>query len=168
MVQTINRRQFLRGDFRGNNASIRPPWALDEGDFIEMCTGCGDCISACPESILITSSGGFPSVDFNHGECTFCRSCVDSCQPGALKVTDTPWELLLNISESCLALKSIVCSVCAEQCEVRAIHFTPVIGGVSQPNIDSERCNGCGACVHSCPGASISFLYRHNQKEFIS
>jgi len=158
MVQSINRRQFLRGDLQGRRASLRPPWAINEADFVQLCTSCGDCISNCPESILIKADAGYPAIDFHSGECTFCQSCLYACDTGALKFSTNPWYLTLDINDSCLAKNSIVCSVCAEQCETSAIRFNPVVGGVSQPEIDMTLCIGCGACIRPCPNTSISLF----------
>lgn len=160
MNQSINRRQFLRGDLRGNKAPIRPPWSINEEHFIKNCVACGDCVTACPESILISNNDGYPFIDFQLGECTFCEDCVESCQSGALEIRTKPWSLVLNVNEDCLAKKSIVCSVCAEQCEARAIVFKPVLGDVPQLNINIDLCTGCGACIKNCPSVSISLLYK--------
>jgi len=158
MNQSINRRQFLRGDLLGHKAPIRPPWSMNEEHFIKHCTECSDCIAVCPESILVNNGDGYPYVDFQQGECTFCEACADSCQSGALDKHLKPWGLVLNVNNDCLAKNSIVCSVCAEQCEARAIIFKPVLGNVPQMNINRDLCNGCGACIKNCPTASISLL----------
>ena len=70
--QGISRAQFLRGDVGGKHRPFRPPWALDEYDFTETCTRCGECIKQCEEQILVEARGKFPVVDFRRGECTFC------------------------------------------------------------------------------------------------
>jgi len=166
MSQAINRRQFLSGDFQGKELPIMPPWALNEDDFEVHCTSCGDCIRHCPESILIIAGGGYPRVDFSQGECSFCQSCVDICQSGALVETAVPWELELIINKSCLAKKGVVCSVCAEQCDARALRFKATLGSVAQPSINIIECTGCGACIASCPSDSISLSYKNEGKEF--
>ncbi|MBF0446179.1 MAG: 4Fe-4S binding protein [Magnetococcales bacterium] len=45
---------------------------------------------------------------------------------------------------------------CRDQCEPRAISFNPVIGGLSPPILDSDLCNGCGACIAPCPSKAIN------------
>ncbi|MPN29793.1 hypothetical protein SDC9_177246 [bioreactor metagenome] len=79
----LSRRAFFRGRPRPRT-EMRPPWALAEGDFIDRCTRCNDCVSACPTHILLAGDGGYPTIDFRAGECTFCSDCVASCQPQAL------------------------------------------------------------------------------------
>ena len=45
---------------------------------------------------------------------------------------------------------------CGESCEVRAIRFRQVPGGVALPEIDDAACTGCGACLASCPTSAIA------------
>jgi len=65
------------------------------------------------------------------------------------------WQLSPSIKENCLALNRVVCRSCAEQCDQQAIRFRPAPGGVSRPELNSEQCNGCGACIAPCPVAAI-------------
>ncbi len=30
----------------------RPPWAIDESQFLTLCTRCGDCFKACPNGLI--------------------------------------------------------------------------------------------------------------------
>jgi MinD superfamily P-loop ATPase len=47
----------------------------------------------------------------------------------------------------CLAAASQVCTVCAERCGSRAaIRFAGLV-----PQIDVDRCTGCGECSAGCP-----------------
>lgn len=150
------RRAFLRGCF-GESASLRPPWAAAEPEFLDRCTRCDACIDACPEHILVRGSGGFPEVDFAGGGCTFCGACVNTCEPHALERTAAaPWALKASIAPSCLALSRFVCSACAERCEAHAIRFRPALGAAPTPAIDLDRCTGCGACVAVCPVSAIT------------
>lgn len=160
----ISRRQFLRGDLSGKRRAIRPPWARDEAAFAESCTRCGDCIVACPESILVLGAEGYPTVDFRRGDCSFCAECADRCTSGALrrpKGVTPPWTLRAEFGERCLNTRGVVCSSCAEYCEAGAIRIRPRVGGAGQPEIDPALCNGCGACYRPCPVEAIALNYRN-------
>jgi ferredoxin-type protein NapF len=68
----------------------------------------------------------------------------------------SPSEPKASIGAGCLALNRVVCSACAERCEVRAIRLRPAPGAVPAPVLDAATCTGCGACVAVCPVAAIS------------
>ena len=155
----INREQFLRGDWGGaRGRPIRPPWSVEEAQFLENCDRCSACIERCPENILI-SERGFPRVDFSRGECTFCDECVDACETGALSKPaeeSEPWKLTVSIADNCLAKNAVICRSCGEVCDERAISFTLRPGGVSIPEFDQAACSGCGACVRPCPVQAVA------------
>ena len=157
-MAAITRAQFLGADWSDRKRAIRPPWALAEQNFVERCNRCGECIPACPTGILSKGRGGFPQVGFTAGECTFCGKCVEACKPAALVRSGNcaPWEIVARIGESCLAFERVVCRSCGERCEQSAIRFRPALGGVSRPELNSQGCNGCGACVRVCPASAIS------------
>lgn len=71
----LSRRAFFHGRPRPK-AELRPPWALQEALFIDQCTRCNDCITTCPQRILIIGDGGYPTVDFSQGECILWRLCI--------------------------------------------------------------------------------------------
>lgn len=150
------RRSFLRGRPGTAGTPLRPPWALTETEFVERCTRCGDCVSACPTGLLQSASGNFPIADFAHAYCDFCARCVDACQPKALvRGAAPPWNLVAAIDDSCLARQDVVCRSCGEHCDAGAIRFPPRAGGVAQPVL-SDACTGCGECLPVCPTRSIS------------
>ena len=72
-----------------------------------------------------------------------------------VKKSDIPWYLILSIGPDCLARRGVVCSVCADQCDTRAIRFKPTIGSVALPETDQSLCSGCGACIQACPSKSM-------------
>jgi ferredoxin-type protein NapF len=137
---------------------LRPPWAIAEPAFLDCCTRCNACIEACSTDIVVSGDGGYPEVDFARGECTFCGDCVRACREGALRRSGTaaPWNTKAEIGAACLALKQVECRVCGESCPSGAIRFRPQARGVAAPLLDAQRCNGCGACVATCPAAAIT------------
>lgn len=150
-----DRRAFLRGRAE-NRAAFRPPWAIAKTDFVDACTACDACISACPEHVLIAGEGGYPHFDPSHGECVFCRQCVDACESGALDgARDQPWAIKADIADTCLARNGVTCFSCRDACGEAAIRFRPALGG-AHPDLDAALCTGCGACVGICPVSAIT------------
>ncbi len=57
--------------------------------YIEDCTGCGDCVPACPaEAISVVKSKVTVAPDV---ECSYCDACEDVCATGAI---DWPYEVV--------------------------------------------------------------------------
>lgn len=160
MQVSMTRRSLFRGRLTTQStAPMRPPWALNEAAFLDQCTGCDKCLSACDEGILHRGGGGYPEVNFKSGECTFCQVCVDVCADGALRLDANgaePWLYVAHIDEKCLSANAITCRVCGDRCDVRAIKFTLAVGGIALPVIDAKSCTGCGACVAPCPTNSVT------------
>jgi ferredoxin-type protein NapF len=156
----VSRRQFLRGDVRGRRAGIRPPWALPESAFTERCTRCDDCIAACPASLIIRGSGGYPEVDFGRAGCDFCGKCLAACKAGAFEAEPAgslvAWSHRAVVAARCLSAQGVVCRACGDHCEARAIRFRLAPAGRSFAQVDLGRCTGCGACVGVCPVQAVT------------
>lgn len=156
MLHTIERRQFLRGNFRTQPVSLLPPWSGPRAGFFDLCTRCGACLSACPNGILVAGDGGYPEVDFRRSECSFCGDCLRACQPRALSTrAATPWHLVPVVHDTCLAWRGIDCRRCSEMCAAGALRISLDAAGTALPVIDTASCSGCGACVAPCPVAAI-------------
>ena len=53
----------------------------------EECTGCGDCVVACPvEGVLVLENE--KAVVAKPDECIECNACVDECPSGAMTMSD--------------------------------------------------------------------------------
>ena len=158
----LARRRFLHGRTTTVQSAQRPPWALTESAFTDICTRCGDCLRACPTGLLQAGPGNYPVADFRQGHCTFCGDCSRACTPHAIAadLAQSPWDLRIVINDSCLTLQNVVCRTCGELCEAAAIRFTPRIGGVAVPQVDLDRCTGCGECLTPCPTQAISLAHR--------
>ncbi len=145
-----NRRALLKG----GHYEIRPPWAIELESFFETCSGCNECVEACPTGIIGKDRFGYPLLDFQKGACTFCEKCVEVCQTEALALSPQPWGYTATIKESCLSLQGTLCCLCGETCPSQAIIFKPQVGGIAPPKIN-DYCTGCGACLSACPVQAI-------------
>ena len=135
---------------------LRPPGAVDEPDFLRLCTRCTLCADACPHDAIVPApvrlraAAGTPAIEPHDAPCRMCADvpCVKACPTGALR-EDAPRVLGRAVigAQDCLAHQGSSCSVCVERC--------PVPGALrlerGRPVIDAARCTGCGVCQHVCP-----------------
>lgn len=158
----FSRRGFLTGR---QAPGFRPlPPGVDLAS-LAACSGCGDCVSACPQDILLVSEGRV-AIDFSLGECTFCSACSDACpEPVFAAIAPTAagqaaarpvMQHVAAISDACLARQGVTCMSCRDACPENAIRFAPRAGGPFLPVLDAGLCNGCGACIAPCPGDAIA------------
>ncbi len=152
-----SRRNFLRGKFSEADVVVmRPPGVAVRFD--ELCTECGKCAEACPESIIVTGKDRRRFLDFSRGSCTFCADCIEACPEDALDLASlSDWNWKAAIGDACLSLQGVTCRACEDACEPRAIRFRPAVGGKPEPNLDMAQCTGCGECSYSCPARAITF-----------
>ena len=156
MSASLSRTSLFGSAWDSKADPIRPPWSLPETAFTESCTVCGDCIAACPPSILLKGRAGYPVVDFSSGACDFCGACADACSESAFGPRDEPpWRLTAYFGDDCLSSRGITCRVCAEWCDAHAIRIRLAVGGRAHPQIDEAACTGCGACISVCPVKTI-------------
>ena len=153
----VSRRALFGGVWRGGVQPVRPPWTPSEAEFTDRCTGCGDCIAACPQKILVGGRAGYPVVDFSRGACDFCGACADSCPESLFADREnTPWKVKARVGADCLSARGVTCRVCAEWCDARAVGFRLDVGGRAYPEISGTACTGCGECVAVCPANAIA------------
>ncbi len=151
---------------------IRPPFAIEEFDFLIACNRCGDCIDACQYGVifpLASRLGGkvfaTPAMDLNNQACHLCEDwpCVQACETTALKSpfnkTNDESVIIDEISAKQLPEIAIV-SINVEAClpyngpECGACHVCPVENAMSwvmeKPSINTEYCIGCALCRDAC------------------
>lgn len=135
---------------------LRPPGAVDEAEFLRLCTRCDACFDACPHDALTRAPAraraarGTPVIDALEAPCRCCADvpCAAACPAGALRpdASRVMGRAVIG-AHDCLAYQGTSCSVCVEQC--------PAPGALrleaGRPVIDAARCTGCGVCQHVCP-----------------
>ena len=155
----VSRRQILRGKLSSYADESYPPWAIPAAQFIEQCTQCDACLTSCPQQIIKHNKAGFPVMDFTDASCTFCASCVDSCENNSLSalayIGTQPWSLKATIGQSCVNFHGGVCRICADACDANAISFRVSDVASAVPVIDTDSCTGCGQCYRHCPKRAI-------------
>lgn len=157
----ISRRGLLRGIFNAGQkaqqqiqqevyqrACARPPQAVAEPHFLQRCTGCGDCVRACPYG-LISLQEGKAQLSIEYCGCDLCGKCTDSCQTGALaREVRSDTELRPHFHRLCAQQQGKRCDFCRQACSTQAIAFDST---TRQMTLNSEHCNGCGECKIACP-----------------
>jgi len=131
---------------------LRPPGAVEESDFLERCTKCGDCLEVCPyEAIVHNSQDGTPVIFPEKSPCRLCEDlpCIDACETEALlpveSLRDIHLGLAVVIHQDCTAAHG--CNACVSQCPTQAISMNFSSFRVM---IDEQSCVGCGICQHIC------------------
>ena len=190
-VQLMDRRSFFKSSFSKladissehvlkkveHNAKgwIRPPFAINELDFLLNCSRCGECIKACPQQVIfelplhrgavVVST---PAMDIPNKACELCSDwpCVNACQDKALAFpTAQPKQVQQedpslspdNASENEGTIEPFPA---ANQCPPMAL-----------ARVDTSQCmpySGpeCGACRGSCPIENT--LIWHNEQPSIN
>lgn len=151
---------------------IRPPFALDEVEFLLTCTRCDECIDACPHDVIFglpISRGavvaGTPALNLLNQGCHLCENwpCVNICETGALIFPVQPESqdqlelqdqalvapqisVAVIETDQCLPYLGPECGVCKDSCPLDgALIFEGV-----RPTINPEVCVGCGLCREVC------------------
>ena len=157
-----SRRGILTGRWRKASNGIRPPWSGDESHFLTHCTRCDACINACENNILQRGAGGYPSVNFKNNECSFCYACAQAC-PNRYFLRATPGPGICSSPLGTRAwrisqLNAAAVRIAVSQWQLSFARRSP---GSYQPQLNSQLCNGCGACAASCPVSAITAEYLH-------
>ena len=130
----------------------RPPTAVDEDIFTELCNQRGKCAEVCPESIIHMEKG-FPTLDIDYSHCTLCGECKAVCPTIALSGEIKDTGLRAQANNTCINLYGY-CDACEDSCSVNALQWQED----KLPKINHDICNGCGACKGDCYIGAISMV----------
>lgn len=138
--------QLEKARQRTPRALPRPPFAVDEALFLEMCNGCNACVEVCPTQVIaLRAAKAYLDLDLNH--CSLCGQCADVCETHALSTTQRRnIDARPTISPTCNNYLSSPCRACSTSCPEDAI----TIMKNEMPLVDSQRCTGCGLCRGAC------------------
>ncbi|WP_263078196.1 4Fe-4S binding protein [Endozoicomonas sp. Mp262] len=131
----------------------RPPWALENKQFLALCNNCDACVDQCPRRVLRKSEeqdevlNGRPVLDLSYGSCDFCGQCVNACETGALNIeAGYRKQVIPKLAGTCQVEMGMYCDLCEDACPASAIKVT----GNKWPVLKEDQCTGCGECALSC------------------
>jgi ferredoxin len=152
---------------------LRPPFAADEKDFLNLCVRCQACVNVCPTNALqptLLQSGLYglwsPRLLPAVGACkTNCNRCSLVCPTGAIGHFDLRSKYTLKIGTAHLMKHRCIswadnkpCGKCIPKCPTGAIRFVEIKGQQRPVAVDYLLCVGCGICENICrqeiPGPS--------------
>jgi ferredoxin-type protein NapG len=165
-----------------NTPLIRPPGGQDEERLIGSCIRCERCYEVCPRKVIAPAhiEDGLvgmhtPTLDFSNDYCDFCEQeregtprCVQVCPTNALSLSAGAQAPNVIIGKavidtfSCLAFRETGCRTCYDNCPYEAITLDTRDGArYPLPVVDSDLCNGCGACEAACISLESGSLAAH-------
>lgn len=62
----------------------RPPGTVTWEDLVDRCTSCADCVTICPQHLIVLDPDGYPIVTGDKA-CGNCGLCADVCMHGAIE-----------------------------------------------------------------------------------
>jgi ferredoxin len=164
---------------------IRPPGSVPEGQFLQLCIRCGQCIKVCPNNVL--QPAGFelgfnglwtPYVVADWSGCEpSCNNCGQVCPTGAVRALGLQEKQAARIGLALVDQKTCLpyagrgaCQLCVDDCRAagyNAIEFIRVGGEVDEkgepiedsgrlaPAVREDRCVGCGLCQMRCHAINV-------------
>lgn len=131
---------------------LRPPGAVEERDFLDRCTKCGDCIDACdPGAIVCHAGDGTPVIFADQSPCRLCEDfpCIAACATEALQpvggVSEVQMGTAVVTQRVCTAGQG--CHACVSTCPTDALAMD---FGELRLTVQAEQCVGCGICEQVC------------------
>jgi uncharacterized Fe-S center protein len=145
---------------------ICPPGSGSIDRFLDRCTACQLCVSACPTHVLQPTWTAYgldglmkPRMDYTTAFCNYeCRICGEACPSGAITLLDLAEKQVTQIGEAifekekCIVVvKGTDCAACSEHCPTKAVYTLPYGDNLRLPTVNRDLCIGCGGCEYACP-----------------
>ncbi|MBI5316901.1 MAG: 4Fe-4S binding protein [Nitrospirae bacterium] len=131
---------------------LRPPGAVEEPLFLERCTKCNDCVTACPPgAIAAHPRDGTPVLFADQSPCLLCEDlpCITACETEALLPVEGITHVRMGIAtvshRLCTAGQG--CHACVSKCPTDALSMDVAFLHLS---VVKEACVGCGMCEMVC------------------
>ncbi|MFT3781599.1 MAG: 4Fe-4S binding protein [Nibricoccus sp.] len=146
--------------------AVCPPGSQSVSRFLDQCTGCQLCVSACPTHVLQPAlmeygvEGIFkPQLKYSSAYCLFeCNRCGQVCPDGAIELLDLAKKQTAQIgvadfyqSRCVVEINGTDCAACSEHCPTKAVTTVPFRENLRLPVLNQKLCIGCGACEYACP-----------------
>lgn len=138
---------------------LRPPGSLlPDENFLEKCSSCMDCVSACAPGAIFQlehpSGKAIPVISPTRKPCVLCEDipCAAACPDGALILPPSAERIRIGIAKvnprTCRTFHGHVCDACFQACPFPNAAIM-MVGG--RPIVGSGACTGCGLCELACP-----------------
>lgn len=155
-------RDSLQGVTAGRQAEdgrfILPPGIQSPGHFLENCTQCYNCVSACPHEALEvwreeeSDYDGYPVIEPRRQPCYRCDDCpcISACENDTLykNFAEKSMGTAVVDKKLCLTYQGGFCQSCITACPLSGIAIDKVFEG--HPTVNEALCTGCGFCTYSC------------------
>ena len=164
---------------------VRPPGSIPEVKFLRTCVRCGECVNACPTTVLQPSGlqAGFdglwtPRADADRSGCEpTCNKCGQVCPTGAIRALPLEEKCVARMGQAEIDERTCLphagredCQLCVDQCTAAgygAIEFLRVgvemdedgmpmeDSGRLAPVMLPDKCVGCGLCQTRCYSINV-------------
>ncbi len=152
-----------------NSRLVRPPGAVPESQFLDLCVRCGKCMKVCPTNGLQPSflEAGLtalwtPRLVPRIGGCEKdCNLCGQVCPTSAIRRLPLEEKTYAKMGTAridrtrCISWNgNRICLICDEVCPYDAVGtMNRTISGITTPRpfVRREICVGCGLCESRCP-----------------
>jgi ferredoxin-type protein NapG len=125
---------------------------VEEPLFLERCTKCSDCVTACPpHAIAVHPTDGTPVLYADQSPCLLCEDfpCVRACGADALLPVEHSRQVRMGMAvishRLCTAGQG--CHACVSRCPTDALAMDFESLSLS---VATEACVGCGMCEMVC------------------